>query len=68
MTCEIYNDKHFGLEIHYTLFPPDTIYPPEIEMQEIHCNGDVVNLNLAAHLWEEFGDCWEQEILKEIQP
>ena len=67
-TYEIYNDNNLGVEICYTLFPPDTIYPPEIEMQKIHINGDDINLNLEAHLWETFGENWEKEILKGIQP
>ena len=68
MSYEIYHDKHFGLEIHYTLFPPDTVYPPEVELQEIMINGDKINLNLESMLFEEYGAIWETEILKEVQP
>ena len=68
MTYEIYNDTDLNIEIHYTLFPEDTVYPPEVELQELMINGDKINLNLEAVLFEKYGETWESEILKEIQP
>ena len=67
MTYEIYTDKDLDIEIHYTLFPSDTVYKPEIEMKDIHINGAAIHINLESMLFERYGESWENEILKEVQ-
>ena len=66
-THEIYTDKDLDIEIHYVLHPDDIVYGHEIEIRELHINGDRIHLQLECMLKEKYEVIWEKEILDKIR-